>query len=255
MNIILEYKYFFLIGMIVLAWIVAQFINLTKEISFLDYNSAIETQFLKIQNFAFDLEWDWKLKTVKDVFVNSNWKLRWTKETNILFWKKLATSANEIEIMTWYNKDNPYYFTWKKLDNITPLDLDWNWIVWESSDKILVAPANKFNIKLIDESKNILGKKKTALKDIDLTKSWLINKWWWIDSILYVFENEEIAKKLLKDVLVTWTLVYVDDWYWVEVKAWILMDFLWQSNKIIVDSWQAPPKNCIYWFWLFWCMY
>lgn len=245
-GILLEYKYLLLVVLLALISSLTYFFNIINEIDYFDYSNSIQTKFLQLQDFATDLENWWNLKTLQDVIINANWNLRWTEDKNKLFWLTLQWEPNEIELITWYDNTNPYYFLWKNEDKTLDIDIDWNHFNWEANDIITVSEPTNLKIYFLDSEKTVSWVVKTKVKDIDIAIGWLINKGWWIDWILYVFESEEKAKKINSDILIEWTLVNVDDWFWIDVLAWVLMPFT--SGVAVVDAWQSPFSYCVFQF-------
>lgn len=252
MTILLEYKYWLII--FTLSWLIAwKYITFLINMNYyLDFASEIKTQFLKLQDIALDYENWWKQKTIWNVFLTTDWKLRNLKNNN-LFNKELENPANEIELITWYDEENENFFLAKTSDWLSDLDVNWNWTSWENWDIVYKSNDNKFKLYLLDTQISWSAIKKD-IKDLSPWSTNNVNKGWGIDYLLYVYENEEVAKEIYEKYLMQWKLVKVDDWYWIYMLSWIRVPLMeWKNSEMNAEIQNSWPEVCIYGESQIWC--
>lgn len=212
--------------------------------TYIDFSSIDKASPRLLESWMYDIDWNWKLDTIKAIFSESLYSTSdtsvWSID-NILNWitiNSVSISGNQADIILneWINYNTAVWSmkinlssnsNWKDFSN----NLVWNVVSWDIDDfaKPVIYNAEYFddnsNYKvdrvLINFSENILW-----FDENDFNISWL-NKWIWVSN------NNQISFNIIETVL--------------DNDTWVVstLDFTWWNLKDSLDNFSDNVNNFV----------
>jgi len=219
MGALQEARFYVIIWVIMLIWILGYFFTLQNNVNYTNYSTDLKTTYADVKANAASI------KTIRDV-LTIDWTNVRVMKNNQLFWLTLDWTADSIWIAWNYdsavaladttNMDAALWTAWAwkfKLSFITT-DTDTNlqdlqvlnvptatWIVesdWATDDFTDEADDRASSIKWVAKMDSV-----TTLSS--LAKGWTLDSTWYV---VYTFESAKVATEIMSNYLPTWTLIW-----------------------------------------------